>query len=77
MALTFLFDGPEQAKHNILLAHGAGAPMDSPSFTATAQALAGAGFRTARFEFDYMAARRNGAARKPPPQAEKSLIPNI
>jgi len=25
MALTFLFDGPEQAKHTILLAHGAGA----------------------------------------------------
>ena len=28
MALTFLFDGPEQAKHTILLAHGAGAPME-------------------------------------------------
>jgi predicted alpha/beta-hydrolase family hydrolase len=71
MALTFLFDGPEQAKHTILLAHGAGAPMDSPSLTATAKALAGSGFRVARFEFDYMARQRTEAARKPPPRAEK------
>ncbi|WP_377845576.1 alpha/beta family hydrolase [Bosea sp. UC22_33] len=66
----FLFDGPNTADLTILLAHGAGAPMDSPSMTAAAQALAGAGFRVARFEFDYMAARRSGTAR-PPPRAEK------
>ena len=71
MVLTFLFDGPGQAKHTILLAHGAGAPMDSPSLTATAKALAGAGFRVARFEFDYMAGRRTEEGRKPPPRAEK------
>lgn len=67
----FLFDGPEQAKVTILLAHGAGAPMDSASMTAAAKALAGAGFRVARFEFDYMATRRTGAGRPPPPKAEK------
>ncbi|KRE03124.1 alpha/beta hydrolase [Bosea sp. Root670] len=67
----FLFDGPEKADVTILLAHGAGAPMDSASMTAAAEALAGAGFRVARFEFDYMAARRTGAARTPPPRAEK------
>lgn len=67
----FLFDGPEEADVTILLAHGAGAPMDSASMTAAAEALAGAGFRVARFEFDYMAARRTGAARTPPPRAEK------
>jgi predicted alpha/beta-hydrolase family hydrolase len=66
---AFLFDGPDQAPATILLAHGAGAPMDSASMTATAQALAAAGFRVARFEFGYMAARRSGA-RKPPPRAE-------
>jgi predicted alpha/beta-hydrolase family hydrolase len=71
MTLMFLFDGPEQAKHTVLLAHGAGAPMDSPSMTATAKALAGSGFRVARFEFDYMAGRRTGAGRSPPPRAEK------
>jgi predicted alpha/beta-hydrolase family hydrolase len=65
----FLFDGPEKASTTILLGHGAGAPMDSASMTATAKALAAAGFRVARFEFAYMAARREGQ-RKPPPRAE-------
>ncbi|OAP36889.1 alpha/beta hydrolase [Sinorhizobium glycinis] len=65
----FLFDGPEDAPVTILLAHGAGAPMDSASMSATAKALAAAGFRVARFEFGYMAARRRGE-RKPPPRAE-------
>lgn len=67
----FLFDGPDQADMTILLAHGAGAAMDSPSMAAAAMALAGVGFRVARFEFDYMAARRNGGGRTPPPRAEK------
>ncbi|PAP92695.1 alpha/beta family hydrolase [Mesorhizobium wenxiniae] len=66
---AFLFDGPETAAITVLLAHGAGAPMDSASMTATAKALAEAGFRVARFEFHYMAARRYGH-RKPPPRAE-------
>ena len=43
--------------------------MDSASMNAAAQALAKAGFRVARFEFGYMAARRSGT-RKPPPRAE-------
>jgi predicted alpha/beta-hydrolase family hydrolase len=66
---TFLFDGPDSARIAILLAHGAGAPIDSASMTATAGALAAAGFRVVRFEFAYMAARRDGQ-RKPPPRAE-------
>jgi predicted alpha/beta-hydrolase family hydrolase len=69
MAVEFLFDGPEDARVTIMLAHGAGAPMDSASMTATAKALAAADFRVARFEFAYMAARRHGE-RKPPPKAE-------
>ena len=72
-APVFLLDGPEAAPVTILLAHGAGAPMDSASMNATAAALAAAGFRVARFEFGYMAARRAGQ-RKPPPRAE-TLIP--
>lgn len=69
MPTSFLFDGPEDARVTILLAHGAGAPMDSASMTASAKALAAEGFRVARFEFGYMAARRSGG-RKPPPRAE-------
>jgi uncharacterized protein len=70
MATPFLIDGPDRAKHTVLLAHGAGAPMDSPAMTAAAKALTEAGFRVARFEFDYMARRRRAAGRKPPPRAE-------
>ena len=66
----FLLDGPESAGFTILLAHGAGAAMDSAAMTAAAGALAAAGLRVARFEFGYMAARRTSAARKPPPRAE-------
>ena len=69
MSTTFIFDGPEGAAVTVLLAHGAGAPMDSASMNATAKALAAAGLRVARFEFGYMAARRTGT-RKPPPRAE-------
>lgn len=73
MATDFLFDGPEDARLTVLLAHGAGAPMDSASMTAAARALAQQGMRVARFEFGYMAARRSGDGRKPPPKAEKVM----
>jgi len=70
VATSFLFDGPADARVTILLAHGAGAPMDSASMTAVATALASAGLRVARFEFGYMAGRRISGDRKPPPRAE-------
>ncbi|NOD36626.1 alpha/beta hydrolase [Ruegeria sp. HKCCD7296] len=54
-----------------MAAHGAGAPMDSPAMTAIAEALAEEGLRVVRFEFSYIAARRNEGTRKPPPRAEK------
>ncbi len=69
----FIFDGPAKAEVTVLLAHGAGAPMDSAAMTAAAKALAAAGLRVARFEFGYMAARRTGE-RRPPPKAE-SVMP--
>lgn len=70
MDSRFLITGPEDSGTTILLAHGAGAPMDSKSMNAAAAALADAGFRVARFEFGYMAARRTSDQRKPPPKAE-------
>ena len=76
MPTDFLFDGPEDARLTLLLAHGAGAAMDSASMTATARALADAGFRVARFEFAYMASRRSAAGRKPPPRAE-TVMPEL
>lgn len=73
MTTQFLFDGPEDAAMTLLLAHGAGAPMDSASMNAAALALGGAGVRVVRFEFGYMAERRTGNGRKPPPKAEKLM----
>lgn len=74
MIPDFLLDGPEDAPITLLLAHGAGAPMDSPAMSAVAGALAALGLRVARFEFGYMAARRTAGERRPPPRAE-SLLP--
>lgn len=75
MTARFLIDGPEEdAAGTILLAHGAGAPMDSVSMTAAAMSLVDVGFRVARFEFEYMASRRTTEGRKPPPLAD-TLIP--
>lgn len=64
-----LIEGPE-AGPLLLLAHGAGAGMSSPFMTLIAGMLAGRGLATARFEFAYMAARREGGKRRPPPKAE-------
>ncbi|MEN8183190.1 MAG: alpha/beta family hydrolase [Myxococcota bacterium] len=61
-----LFDGPEGAAHTVVLAHGAGAPMDSPWMEAMASGLAGRGLRVVRFEFPYMAARRTDGKRRGP-----------
>ncbi len=69
----FLFDGPDTAKATLLLAHGAGAPMDSAAMNAITKALAQVDLRVARFEFGYMASRRTAAGRKPPPRAEKVM----
>jgi predicted alpha/beta-hydrolase family hydrolase len=67
--LEFLITGPDDAEHTIVLAHGAGAPMDSAVMDAACDALAAAGLKVVRFEFAYMAERRQGK-RKPPPKAE-------
>ena len=62
----YLTNGPDQAALTLALAHGAGAPMDSPFMVAIAEGVAAAGFRVIRFEFPYMAEQRNTGAKKPP-----------
>ncbi|MCU1728709.1 alpha/beta fold hydrolase [Pseudomonas sp. 7P_10.2_Bac1] len=55
----------------LILAHGAGAPMDSAWMTGMAQRLAARGVNVLRFEFPYMAQRRlEGGKRPPNPQAK-------
>ena len=69
MAPDMLFDGPEEGSPTgltIVLAHGAGAPMDSPFMTAVARGLAAGGLRVARFELPYMRRRRETGERRPP-----------
>jgi predicted alpha/beta-hydrolase family hydrolase len=65
-APVFLFDGPARASLTVVLAHGAGAPMDSPFMNDIAAGLGARGLRVARFEFPYMAARRHGGPRRGP-----------
>jgi predicted alpha/beta-hydrolase family hydrolase len=74
MTTHFLFTGAATAPATVLLAHGAGAAMDSASMTAMAEAIADEGLRVARFEFGYMASRRVSDSRRPPPRAD-TLIP--
>jgi hypothetical protein len=63
---TRLIDGPADAPATLLLAHGAGAPMDSPFLAAIASGLAGLGWRVVRFEFPYMARQRLTGRRSAP-----------
>lgn len=50
----------------LLLAHGAGAGMDSPFMEQLAEALARRDIRTLRFDFPYMARARAEGRRRPP-----------
>ena len=62
------FDGPEDgpAVRTVVLAHGAGAPMDSAFMNTIARDLAAGGVRVARFEFPYMRRLRETGERRPP-----------
>ena len=64
----FLINSPitGQPVANLLLAHGAGAPMDSGFMQALAERLAGTGLRVVRFEFPYMQECRRLGKRRPP-----------
>lgn len=68
--MDFLTTGPADAAVTLALAHGAGAPMDTPFMSSVANALAARGLRTVRFEFPYMGKRRlDGKRRGPDPLA--------
>ncbi|GGE45159.1 hypothetical protein GCM10007421_19140 [Halopseudomonas oceani] len=67
MSVSFLVDEPTGAPlAQLLLAHGAGAPMDSPFMDLLAAALAARHVRVLRFEFPYMAERRETGRKRPP-----------
>jgi hypothetical protein len=69
-----LFDGPDDALTTVVLAHGAGAPMNTPFMNSVARGLAaGGGVRVVRFEFPYMRARRETKRRTGAPDREPVL----
>jgi predicted alpha/beta-hydrolase family hydrolase len=69
----FLFDGPPDAALTVVLAHGAGAPMNTPFMNSVARGLAAGGHRVARFEFPYMRARRDTGRKTGAPDREPIL----
>ncbi len=68
-----LWDGPEDADELVVMAHGAGAPMDTPFMTALAEGMAKGGLRVLRFEFPYMQRRRTEGVKAGPNPAAKLL----
>ncbi len=63
--MGILIDG-ESNNFTCILAHGAGAPMDSAFMNTFALGLASKGIRVVRFEFPYMQERRENGKKRPP-----------
>ena len=61
-----LIDGPADPRARFLFAHGAGAPMDTAFMNAITAGLSAAGVQVIRFEFPYMARRRDDGKRRGP-----------
>ncbi len=54
----------------LVLAHGAGSPMDHPWMESMTEALIEQGIKIARFEFPYMHQRRTTGVKRPPPRIQ-------
>ncbi|WP_394171451.1 alpha/beta fold hydrolase [Saccharospirillum alexandrii] len=63
-------EGPENGPV-LVLAHGAGAPMDSDFMNEMTSRLSKRGIRVIRFEFPYMAERRTTGKKRPPDRAPR------
>ncbi|BBB29220.1 alpha/beta family hydrolase [Neptunomonas japonica] len=70
--MDLLIDG-EPILGRVILAHGAGAGMQSEFLEEVAKYLAGNGVQVVRFEFPYMQQRRLDGKRRPPNRADKLL----
>lgn len=64
-----LWNRPEKTQATLVLAHGAGAPMDSGFMAEMAERLCDRGIAVMRFEFPYMARRRETGRKSPPDRA--------
>lgn len=69
---TFTIDsGPQNAPYKLIIAHGAGAGITFLFLETITSLMVERGFAVTRFEFGYMAARRTGGPRRPPPRFEQ------
>lgn len=68
-----LKSAPAKPLGHLILTHGAMAAMDSPFMDAMTEALVARSISVTRFEFAYMAQRRTGGKKRPPPRAENLL----
>ncbi len=66
MSSPLLLDGASDAPLTFLLAHGAGAPMDSPFMAAMATGLSQRDWGVVRFEFPYMQRSRQTGKKAAP-----------
>lgn len=70
----FLLDNAQDPIARLVLTHGAGAPMDHPWMNDMVALLVDRHISVARFEFAFMAARRETGKRRPAPRGDK-LVP--
>lgn len=63
---AMLVTGPKRPRVTLVLAHGAGAPMDAPFLRHLADGLATHGVRVVRFAFPYMERRLLTGVKRPP-----------
>ena len=71
--IPVLIDGDAGAEATLIFAHGAGAAMDSDFMETMARGVAAHGHACIRFEFPYMARRRDDGRRRPPDRPPRLL----
>lgn len=69
--MKFLIDGPKNSKRVFVLAHGAGAGMESDWMTQMAELLAERKVKVIRFNFPYMAEMVRTGKKRPPNTAKQ------
>lgn len=71
--MDYIENGQGERRSRLILAHGAGAAMDSPFMDFFAEYLARADIHVVRFEFPYMQQRRQTGVKRPPDRQPKLL----
>ena len=78
--MAIIENGPTDATLTVLLAHGAGAGMDTPFMNAIAEGLGTLGWKVKRFEFPYMEKSRERGKKSPPnslPKLQEAFFAEI